>query len=196
MVLLAVALIAGCGERDPKPPLTSGNLSPGAGGGSSGGAIDASAPTDAASDTGADAAVDADTGQCLPGVYAIDTTVPLGGTLAIAGTVRAAAPIQTGRLIVLTIQSATGAASASAQFAMGAPSQTVTFRIGGLVTDNYVLRFQIDQAGSSAVGEQGDLEGWFDGVETSPILTRQDAAPIPLGGQCRGAIDFGLGVKL
>ncbi len=182
-----------CGEADTKPPLAGTPAGPGPSGGGGGGGSDASVVD--AGDAG-DAEADTGVGRCLDGEYPVDMTAALGGNLAITGTVRAAAAVQPGRLIVVSLTSATGTATATGQFTLSAASQTIRFRIGGLVTDNYVLRFQIDQAGSSAVGEQGDLEGYYNGVETAPILTRQDALPIPLGQTCLPNVDFGVGVRL
>jgi hypothetical protein len=178
---LVLLSITACGEADPKPPIAGFPAQPGPSGG--GGGSDASVV-----DAGGDAGIDGD--------YPIDMTAPLGGNLAITGTVRAPAPVQQGRLIVVTLLSTSSAATASGQFTLSTASQTIKYRIGGLVTDNYVLRFQIDQAGSAAVGEQGDFEGFYNGVETAPILTRQDALPIPLGQTCLPNIDFGVGTRL
>ena len=181
---LFVALGA-CASFEEHPPVTNDSLGPASG---LSPAISSDASADAASST------DASGEHCLPGTFDIDKLTTFGGNLEIAGSFRSAAVIAVGRIVTLTVENATGGDAASAEITTKAPTDSISFRMSGLAKGSYIVRAQADVVGSSAVGEVGDLDGYYDGVEASPIQVRGDAKALVLDSECKDKIVFGIGV--
>ncbi len=184
-VLLVTILGGACASFDEHPPATNDSVGPASGLSSPSGASDASAD-----------ALDASGEHCLPGTFNIDKLTTFGGNLEITGSFRTAAVIAAGRIVAITIENATGGEATSAELTTTAPTDSISFRLSGLAKGSYVVRAQADVVGTSAVGEVGDLDGYYDGAEAQPIQTRADARTLVLDNACIDKVVFGIGVTL
>lgn len=178
-------LSAGCGADTDRPAATTNPAA-----GSSG----YSPPT--ATDASVDGGPEAGSDHCIAGTFLFDKDSGFGGNLEIAGTFEAAATVSSGRLVVVTLETAVGGPTTTVSLNLSAPGTTFRFRITGLAKGSYVLRAQADVTGTTAVGETGDLDGYYDGAAASPIFVRANAAPITLEDACVDKIAFGIGVTL
>jgi len=178
-------LSAACGETSDRPPATSDP----AAGGSGYAPPSVSESTDGGNSEGGSA-------HCIDGTFLFDKDSGFGGNLEVAGTFEAAATVSTGRLVVFTLETAVGGPTTTISLNLAAATTTFSFRITGLTKGAYILRAQADATGTSAVGEVGDLDGYYDGAAASPIFVRANAAPITLEDACVDKIAFGIGVTL
>jgi hypothetical protein len=147
--------------------------------------------------TGASAA-DADLRVCLPGnhdvtvlwmqaargLHGITGTVLLPATTGDRATqfqVDQTSPFPGGSQIVGTFKTRPGAT-------------TVTFRLSDVPDGTYRLRFRVDETGNGRFGDPGDIEGYFDGTSSRPLLSHLLARTIRVEGTCVTGADFGVGL--
>lgn len=136
-----------------------------------------------------------DAGACLEGDADVVVESGLGGALALGGTVRFAVTVEAGRLVVVQLVTAATGRLVEARLAIPARAASLRYRATGLVPGTYLVRVQVDQAGTSQVGEPGDLDGYYDGAEASPVLDPTQARPITLEEACQDGLDYGVGVR-
>ncbi len=141
-----------------------------------------------------DASSDAAAG-CLPGVYDVDVDTGYGGALAVTGKVEFASIVAINRTVLMEIQPSTASTVTQFTVILTQPASRFTYRLRGLPPGAYLLSAQADAAGSSAVGELGDLDGYYPGTAAAPYLTRDEASAIRVTDQCRSGLDFGIGVR-
>ncbi|MBL8610874.1 MAG: hypothetical protein JNL38_26265 [Myxococcales bacterium] len=185
---VALVVIVGCSSTPDRPSPINAAGTPGAGG-----TVDPSASD--AGDAG-DASVSDGSAGCLTGAYDLDLFANAGGSRAIAGKIVLPNVVDANRNGLLTISTSTATLSQPLPFKTVRAADSLTFRVSGLAPNKYVIRVQIDQAGTSSVDETGDIDGFFGGSPSAPILTRQDAISIDVTNDCRSGSDFGAGIKL
>lgn len=137
----------------------------------------------------------ADGGSCLDGEVDVVVDTRLGGSLELGGTVRFPVTVEAGRLVVIQIVEADTGRLSEARGVLPARAAELRYRGTGLPAGTYLVRTQIDQTGSSQVGEAGDLDGYYDGAEASPIVDPTLARPVVLDGACQDGLDYGVGVR-
>jgi hypothetical protein len=185
MAALLTALA--CSESTERPK-TSDSVPNGSGGG--GGTVrDGGAGADAAADA------ESDGGQCLPGTYELDVASAQGGALSIAGTIDLAQVVAVGKRFELSIGTQNTAAAETFALIAASPLGKVNYRVRGLQAGSYIVRGQGDLSGSDIVGETGDLDGYYNGSASGPILLRADATAARLDADCVGNVNFGIGVR-
>lgn len=184
---LALVVIAGCSSTPDRPSPINAAGSPGGGGTVDPNASDGGDAGDASASDG---------GACLPGTYDLDLFANAGGSRAIAGKIVFPNVVDANRNGLLTISTSSATLTQPLPFKTVRASDSLTFRVSGLAPNKYVLRVQVDQAGTSSVDETGDIDGFFGGSPSAPILTRQDAISIDVTNDCRAGSDFGAGIKL
>jgi hypothetical protein len=183
----ALLALGACSSDKDRPPVVSSSSSSGVVG-SSGGVGDGG-QTDA-SDGGGDGGL-----GCLPGTYDLDLVANAGGQRALAGKVVFPHQVEANRNGILTIETDTSTLNQPLPFKTKKIADTMVYRVSGLTPAKYIVRVQIDQAQTSSVDESGDLDGFFGGSASAPVLVRQDAQTVDLNTDCKGSVDFGIGVK-
>lgn len=181
-------LVAACSSTADRPGAI------GASGGAPVGGNPSTGGDGGASDAGGDGAA-VDGGACLPGTYDVDLTANGGGPRAVAGKIVLPNVVDANRNGVLTITTDTSTLSQPLPFKTTRSLSTLAYRVSGLTAGKYVLRVQIDQAQTSAVDESGDVDGFYGGNASAPVLTRQDALTLDLTSDCKAGADFGAGIK-
>jgi len=190
LAALPLALVAACSSTEDRPAaIGASGGTPIGGNTSSGGGGDGGASADGG-DSGA-----TDGGACLPGTYDVDLVANGGGARGVAGKIVLPNVVDANRNGVLTIATDTSTLSQPLPFKTTKSLATLTYRISGLNPGKYVLRVQIDQVQTSAVDEIGDIDGFYGGSASAPVLTRQDALTFDLTNDCKAGADFGAGIK-
>jgi hypothetical protein len=115
----------------------------------------------------------------------------------ITGTIALPASVSAGHATELSIEKAgpdAGGTQLVDSYVTEAGKLTLSYRVNKVQDGNYYLRFTVDQSNNGALGDSGDLAGFYNGTVATPIMSKADAPLVTVVGSCQSGRDFGVGV--